>query len=251
MSFNIVNWDWKNENSPGGQSGSASTPRVEDSLKVYVKSEDHDHDQGLKFQIHKVFYEFGIKSSLEGFIADPSAKPYVIRFTSDQNIEDTLKNKDLSSSENNTLIQEYGVYGKEKSRLFFDILNKLKITKEDDRETFVTFAGPIVDLLMAPQLSNAWFKDSDSWHLLAQRAPNGLIYLRMTDQADSSNRVNLKSDHSRLNLFRLLTSDDDSKEMDGNDKFFQILEIDFGKNRLIVLKEVDAVDLDGKPLKIT
>ena len=237
--------------------------------KIYVQSKTHDDNLALEFKNHKLLFRFGLDAgSAPGQVREVNpVYPLKISFDDDEKMIYRLKNKDISSVENHVLIPDYMTsYKDHKRRIFYEILKREELVKKDSKPTFVTFGGTIVDLLDAPQLFNGAekFVPNQSWHILAQRGPDGLIYLKSTDGKDTlrkefmTPKVRRRWDfsiHSRLNFLHMLSYDEDDIDydrvvMNEYQKSFDIMEEEFGNNRLIVLKEIDAVDSNDNPVKV-
>lgn len=255
-----------------------------DMPKVYItkRPEDTTDESQLDFINHEYLFRYGIEvptgddDGLRRFREpqmDPTLEPPVIRFTDDQQMIQELKDKNLAQTDNNDILENYNVYRMGKRKIFCEVLRNEELIslngmKTSDLSHFACFAGTIVDILLAPTLFATKIKPVESWHILAQKSPSdGLIHLHTTDGKDDLTHYDSKmlkaraerheplnldysQIHRRLNFKRMLTSDDPLKEMSESRKFYDVIQMDFGKNRLIVLKELDAVDSKGKPVKI-
>ena len=235
--------------------------------KVYIKTDIiKEEDKNLGFKNHKLLHRMtlGPGCSSGQLKAQQSTDPIRIRFKNDQDMIELLKNKDLSEIDDHVLIYDYSLYRKEKLRIFYDWLMKEYLIKSDLKPTFVTQATTLIDLMSAPQLFNGEFAVKDSFHILAQRGPNGLIYMRSTDGKNTVRRQYLRPNvrrkwdfqsHSRLEFMKLLNYHEDDIDfnrvvMSEYQKTFDVIEEELGNNRLIVLSEVDAIDQDDNPVKV-
>ena len=220
--------------------------------KFYIKMDTIENQNSQpEFNNHKLLCSFRVADA-------KSLKPtesIKIRYINDEDMIQSLKKKSLANKRGHYLIRDHQMYRNEKLKVFHQLIKSKNLAqKTDPKPTFVTEDTTIIDLMAAPQMFNGEFEFKDSFNILAQRGPDGLIYMRSTDARDILKRHSLNdfNSHIRLEILKLLKYADlyMPVKISEYQKSFDVIEEEFGQNRLIVLKEVQAYDSNNIPVKI-